>query len=259
VCTQTIRRKSITDGKQQNQGHKTSAHYTPDIMDIPTNENKLAERRDPHPLPPSDSEIAPRKAAQTAAQVVLSTAELVSNIIYRLPFTDMVTTTGVCHFWRNAIAADQRIQKALSFSPEEVTRVLVFRRLWSLESEHFFQSQPGDIIPKKWCYTIGDLHPFIHKICGLVNTYMGLPASAFESDVKSGELLLGFAHPHGCWRNMLISQPPCECVEITLTTEWIWPHTSLETHKLLCKDKSGVRLGVLHDFIRRNLAKGESN
>jgi hypothetical protein len=101
-------------------------------MDIPINETNAVESGAPGSLLPLlYSGVITRKADQTAANAVLSTAEMLSNIIYRLPFTDIVASTGVCHFWRNAVAADELIQKALFLSPEDVCRVLDFRKLWS--------------------------------------------------------------------------------------------------------------------------------
>lgn len=53
--------------------------------------------------PPTEP-ISPRW--HRAAHAVLSTNELLCNIIARLPLQDIVAATGICKAWRNAVAAD---------------------------------------------------------------------------------------------------------------------------------------------------------
>jgi hypothetical protein len=72
-----------------------------------------------------------RNTGQTARRSVCSTSKLVSNIILRLSFTEIITTTAVCHLWRNMVAANPNLQKVLFLGPEKIRRVLVCRMLRS--------------------------------------------------------------------------------------------------------------------------------
>jgi len=90
----------------------------------------------------------------------------------------------------------------------------------------------------------------------MVSTYTGLLAASCGSEAKIDGLGLDFGHSDGSWRHMFICQPPCERVDISLTTECVQPFGVIETHKLFHKDDTGVRLGGLHDCISLNLARG---
>jgi len=112
-------------------------------MDILISETKAVEGSVPPSLSTSHSGVITRKPNQSATHAVLFIAELVCSIIALLPFQDILATTSVCHFWHEAVAADQHIQKSLFLRPEEVRQMLVFRRLWSPEFElTFFQYKP---------------------------------------------------------------------------------------------------------------------
>lgn len=94
---------------------------------------------------------------------MLFTPELLCNIISQLPLADITTTTGVCHFWRNAVAVDQHIQRALFLEPEEVRRGLLFLSNDSWWDEFLSEVKSGDaiedIVELNACHIIGRVHP----------------------------------------------------------------------------------------------------
>jgi len=216
-------------------------------MDTLNRKTEGAEGSAPRSLQPSHAMPVTRESGQTAAHAVLFTPELLCNIISQLPLADIVTTTGVCHFWRSAVAVDPTLQEALFFSPEEVRRVLVHKTMPGVDFEQVFsQHNPGDAIPDEFCYTIGDMHPFLHKICGLANGIF----SKFENEESAPD----FGHSDGSWRDMFISKPPCKIIEFTLTA-----CRTGASHDVIFRytKNNGVRLGGLQNSILFVLRKGE--
>jgi hypothetical protein len=139
-------------------------------MNLPNREAQISEERATDRSPSSRPQPSTRKPSQNATHAVLFTPELLCNITLHLPLEDVVTTTGVCHFWRDATAADPAVQKALFLCPENVRRMLVFPPT-GLDLERAFSDfKTGDTIPDDLSYTIGRLHPFLHRICGVFNT-----------------------------------------------------------------------------------------
>jgi hypothetical protein len=51
------------------------------------------------------------KASYEAAHAVLFTNELLCDIMARLPLQDVVATTGVCRFWRDALKPSSAAHK----------------------------------------------------------------------------------------------------------------------------------------------------
>lgn len=202
-----------------------------------------------------------QKPGQTAAYAVLFSPELLCKIITQLPLEAIVVTTGVCHFWRNAVAADPQIQKALSLKPEEVRRVRLYKQCLDEHFERVFSEHgPGGTIPTKYCHTIGNFHPSIEKICGKVHTHRGAPASPITHHpdyfIENEVSTLDVGHTDGNWRNMLVSQPPCKLVKIKIITRL----GCFVSHQvLLHKRRKGVRLGKLYDCISLALADELAN
>jgi hypothetical protein len=208
-------------------------------MDIAASESQVTEGCVTLPSPP-----------QTAAHAVLFTPELLCNVIAQLPLGDIVTATGVCHFWRNAAAAEPEIQKALFLIPEKVSRKLVMNRTYLRDlEEYFFESGPGEPIPEFSCFTIGRLHPFLPRICGLFNT-REIDYQDWENNVSNLEYTQDFCHPNSSWRDMFISQPPCQFIVIDRAPSWRRGFFGRDTYT----DMDGVRLGDLYDKISSLIA-----
>jgi hypothetical protein len=195
-----------------------------------------------------------RKPAQTVAHAVLFTPELLCNVIAQFPLEDIVTATGVCHFWRNAAAAEPKIQKALFLIPEKVSRMLLSRNLvesthyaWRPVEQIFSEDIPGKPMPKEWCYTIGRLHPFLRRICNNMRfgTREADDIGDYESNIINPGIPPDLFHPNGSWRDIFISQPPCQKVCVTVKPSWSdrFKHGEISTFE------EGVRLGDLHDTI----------
>lgn len=208
-----------------------------------------AEGSAPSPLPPTDLEPVTRKPGQTATHAVLFTPELLCNIISQLPLADIVTTTGVCHFWRNAVAADPQVQKALFLKPEEVRRGQFFLSNDSQLDEFLSEVKSGDAIKDVTkmdaCHIIGRVHPYLAKIC---NTWFLMRGSVENMDTIA--TAPNFNHPDGSWRRMFITQPPCQTVMIMVETE---DNEEKWVNNFRYRDIDGVRLGGLYDRMRRSM------
>jgi hypothetical protein len=201
-------------------------------------------------LPPrTDSEPVTREPGQTATHAVLFTPELLCNVISQLPLADILITTGVCHFWRNAVAADPPLQEALFLSPGEIRMAVIVKQLADVETQNILSLwEPGRILPWQMCYVLGNFHPFFRKICGVSPmTYLTLKAERGSSTCR----VPTFEFPHGNWRRMFISQPPCKSIFMGIM--------SLEG---MCgvtyDDADGIRLGGLYDKMVSKFSSDES-
>jgi hypothetical protein len=88
-----------------------------------------------------------------AAHAVLSTNELLCNIIARLPLKDIIAATGICKAWRDAMAADPSVQQALFLRPVKLSEVLV-------ENRQLLALGGSETINIDKCTVVGQLHPF---------------------------------------------------------------------------------------------------
>jgi hypothetical protein len=160
-----------------------------------------------------------------AAHAVLSTKELLYDIVARLPFRDMVSVTGVCKSWRSTLKEDQHIQQALFLKPMEVRDVLCDNILLN-DLERPMLIEDGQVVSQ--------LHPYLPRICGdFEPTREGL--WCLEVSKKSH-------YPDVTWRAMFITQPPCKLVTVK-------HHTIHGTERFTYERDTGVTLGELHDYI----------
>ena len=188
-----------------------------------------------------------------AAHAVLSTNELLCNIITHLPFKDIVAATGICKAWRSAIAADLAVQQALFLRPVEVKEVLVVDRL-------LLALDKPESIDIDRCTVVGQLHPFAEKFCGSIkfraaqSHALPLPRGRWRGCYMEGVSIFGHDHLDGSWRDMFLTQPPCTraYIEVYQLISWnynrpryvepLGPGFSLE-------NDHGVKLGELYDHI----------
>lgn len=162
-----------------------------------------------------------------AAHAVLFTNELLCDIIGRLPLKDIVSATGLCKFWREALQSNRHIQEALFLEPAEIREVVCKNhRLDDLENP----------ISVDDCMVLCKTHPYIHDIiCDEVH----VPKRFEHGSGKSKK----FQHPSGTWREMFLTQPPCKKVTVEVETT-----SAFELVK--CASSTGVKLGELHDRIQ---------
>lgn len=166
-----------------------------------------------------------------AAHAVLSTNELLCGIIAHL------SVTGVCKSWRSALKEDPNIQEALFLKPAEV------REVWcdnlSLNDPEHSISIYDD------CMIIGKLHPRVEFILGDVS--VGYEFRWHPTEFSKIE------HPDGTWRDMFITQPPCQKVQVSFGGWFAMKHLTFERG-------TGVTFGELYDFVHSNapnhVAKG---
>lgn len=170
-------------------------------------------------------------SSQAAAHAVLFTNELLCNIIGRLPLRDIVSATGTCKFWREAMKGDQHIQEALFLKPAAVREV--FCENWRIND----LAQPISIDD---CLVVGEVHPHldVHFKCVVVG-YRIRHAKLFPTTDS-------IEHPNGTWRDMFLTQPPCKRVRVSISGE----------HQIMARD-TGVTFGELYDLIHSNSSDHE--
>lgn len=171
-----------------------------------------------------------------AAHAVLSTNELLCEIIGRPPLEDVVVTTGVCRTWRNALKASVAIQQALFLIPAGIQEITTTTKCLSMRVED---------IPRKQYAVIGEPHPWTARICGK------LSARGHQTTIH----MLVFGHPAGTWREMFITQPPTKALELSFYGSVV-PRPKTPDGYISCYKKyvpyncaEGIKLGPLHDFI----------
>lgn len=164
--------------------------------------------------------------SQQAAHAVLFTNELLCDIVGRLPFKDIISATGICKFWREALQSNQHIQEALFLEPAEIREVICQNhRLNDLEHSISIDS----------CMVLCKTHPYLDEIiCDEVQVPKRWSHPLGE--------LIKFEHPSGTWRKMFITQPPCKKVTVEIETP--------RNYKLAkCARSTGVKFGELYDLI----------
>lgn len=161
-----------------------------------------------------------------AAHRVFSIPELLCDIVARFSLEEIIVATGVCHTWRNAIAADLSIQQALFLNPREVREVI---------AEDFYILDLERPIPFENCTIIGELNPWISDICGCV-----YGCSSVHTSVNFEFLSCG-----GLWREMFVTQPPCKAAVVSMQSL-----DSMNALKSLDFEReAGIKMGELYDFI----------
>jgi hypothetical protein len=178
------------------------------------------------------------KASYEAAHAVLFTNELLCDIVARLPLQDVVVATGVCRFWRDALKPNPQVREALFLTPTEVREVMV---------SDFDVCNTTDPIPIDAYFLIGTLHPLLRRICGTFHC-----GEDVKAVIRPG-IFPNFEHPDGIWREMLISQPPCKRVLVTVTS--VSPGDGdIRELELHLRNDTGVKMGELYDLIRAKLS-----
>lgn len=155
---------------------------------------------------PSSIETLPTTVTRTsfyeAAQAVLSTNELICDIIVRLPLDDIVIATGVCRAWRQALKDNVAVQQAMFLTPDNSHKITTTEGSLSKLLED---------ITRKENSTIVELHPFISRICGQTlsaHAYILTTALSIPADCGSRVGLENqptYKHSAGAWRD--ISSP----------------------------------------------------
>jgi len=158
-----------------------------------------------------------------AAHAVLFTNELLCDIIARLRIQDVVSATGTCKFWREALKNNRRIQEALFLKPKEVSQVICENELIN-DLEHSIEISD--------CLVIGTFHPcFRSFFWDISQTRNGLRSSGVLSQlIRPG-------------REVFISQPPCKIVTVKAN-----PKHPCERAKIV--RATGVTFGDLYDWFR---------
>jgi hypothetical protein len=171
-----------------------------------------------------------------AAHAVLFTNELLCDIVARLPLQDIVAATGICKFWRGALKSNPQVQESLFLKPVEIHEVM----------PDYFICESVNPIPIDRCHVIGKLHPLFRRICGAAQCGEDLDAYINPGPVPN------FEHPDGTWRGMLISQPPCKKVIVTITHKDrdIKEIKDIDLH---LRNNTGLKIGELYDLIHSHL------
>jgi hypothetical protein len=139
----------------------------------------------------------PSLTSHRAADKALSTNELLCGIISHLPFNDIVAATRVCRIWRDTLVADPNIQETLFLRPTEIREVIPIDHV----------ELPDAPVPIEDCSIIGNLNPWLFKICGPVRTAGLYPGG--DDDIRPGSTRPELSCD-GLWRQMFVTQPPCK-------------------------------------------------
>lgn len=177
--------------------------------------------------PSAATENGPSLTSHHATHAVLFTNELLCDIVGRLPLKDIVSGTGLCKFWREALQSNQHIQEVLFLKPVEIREVVCeIHRLHDLEHS----------IAMDDCMVLCKTHPYIHDIiCDEVQ----VPRRIEHGRGK----FMKFQHPSGTWREMFLTQPPCKKVTVHIGTTHAF-------NLIKCANSTDVKLGELHDRIQ---------
>jgi len=205
-----------------------------------------------------------------AAHAVLSTNELLCNIIARLPLKDIVAATGICKAWRNAMAADPSVQQALFLKPVEISEVLVEDRI-------LLALDKSEAINIDRTTVVGQLNPLAKKLCGSIkfrsaqSRGLPLPHNRWRGCSTEPWSTFGHKHPGGTWRDMFITQPPCVRVHVNIY-EMVKAAPDRRSEYVFTDDEcvrdvnggfnleraGGVKLGQFYDYIiHEYLGRGE--
>jgi hypothetical protein len=194
----------------------------------------MASVSDPSSRLAQSSTSASPPTSHEAAYAVLNTNELLCEIIGRLPLHDIVITTGVCRAWRNALKASVAIQQAMFLAPADVREITTTTKCLSLHVKD---------IPRGHHAIVAELNPYTTRICGQMHGFTDPP---WTSDYGHGNAPpQRFEHPHGTWRNMFVTQPSVETLQVSFYTHC--QLYSVSAVSFSCDE--GITLGKLHAFI----------
>jgi hypothetical protein len=183
----------------------------------------------------------PSLTSHRAADKALSTNELLCGIISHLPFNDIVAATRVCRIWRDTLVADPNIQETLFLRPTEIREVIPIDHV----------ELPDAPVPIEDCSIIGNLNPWLFKICGPVRTAGLYPGG--DDDIRPGSTRPELSCD-GLWRQMFVTQPPCKSITVSCWCSlsegqyYTWGPT------LNFKRQSGIKMGELYDFINEGMS-----
>jgi hypothetical protein len=171
-----------------------------------------------------------------AAHAVFNTNELLCGIIARLPFKDIVVTTGVCKTWRKALKDNVAIQQALFLTPMDVVDIISEVRCLSMRLE---------LIPLHQYSIVGETHSQLPDL-----EYTSTKEDVLEK-LSSRQL---FKHPLGCWRDLFVTQPPATTVGVSVFPALHGDSSfMIQSEKMEFNCETGVKMGELHDFCQSML------
>jgi hypothetical protein len=183
----------------------------------------------------------PSPASHQAADKALSTNELLCGIISHLPFNDVVAATGVCRTWRDTLVADPRIQETLFLRPTEIREVLPLDHV----------ELPNTPILIEDCPIIGNLNPWLFEICGPVRTAGLYPG---VDHVRPGSTRPELRSCDGLWRQMFVTQPPCQSIAVSCWCSLSSRHYYFWGPSVKLERQSGIKIGELYDIINEGMS-----
>jgi hypothetical protein len=175
---------------------------------------------------------------------------------------DIVIATGVCTTWRNALSTNVKIQQALYLTPVETREIVTM-------TDHL--SERVKDIDRHEYAVVAEPNTSIERVCDQMYSFPTWLDSHKQSAYQKYQPQSKFGHPNGSWRDMFITQPPINVVDIEVFPSSISyttpePHTrsnfftgtdgtsffrpDFMTRKRTLKDDQGIKMGKLHDFIQ---------
>lgn len=179
-----------------------------------------------------------------ATHAVLFTNGLLRDIANYLPLHDLIAATGVCQAWCEAIKSDAALRQSLFLTPAPIRKVMV----WDDDIPDL--EQVTDIVKANRGIVVGQVHPYLGKVCGPFYTEIHDHVNRVGDDLHPlSDTFPDFDRPQGIWRTMFMSQPPCEYVRIVLCASDD-PFYGLFS---CLRRKGGIKLGDVHDFVQSQL------
>lgn len=193
--------------------------------------------------------------SNSAAHAVFAIHELLGDIVGLLSVGEIVIATGVCQTWRKTLKANLTIQRAIYLAPVHTREIVTTKNCLS--------ERIGEIDRDEYA-VVTEPNPFIKRVCDQMDSCTKLHSSE-RSAYQEYQPQPKFKHPNGTWRDMFISQPPINLVNIEVflsSNFYTAPDRTLffcarfAARQLTLKHDQGITMGKLHDFIQSTALPG---
>ncbi|KAK8155192.1 hypothetical protein BKA80DRAFT_313232 [Phyllosticta citrichinensis] len=183
----------------------------------------------------------------SAAHQVLSTIELLEQVLLQLPFQSLISAHQVCHIWNATIRHSTTLQRELFLAPVPCRRGkhqnaslkdVPLNHGDLKKSPRIVKPQLNKLLAKK--FRLGILNDPEEDYDG---GYMPMVSYGGDTILRGDR-----AHDpkEASWRKMLITQPPARRVEIA-----VFHVEDGLTEKDCVSDEEGVRMGQMVEWVEQ--------
>lgn len=193
-----------------------------------------------------------------AQSAVFNTTELFENILIQLPWKQLFPVQRVCRKFRNVISGSVRLQQRVFL------RSCVPVESWTLRSKrpmtatlaatlalphHEFEFVPSTNTTTN---AIEKLKPV--ELCPLATVVDGQISAAHRlalgSEACEIQLVDLYSRP-GSWRNILLTDPPCQEITVDTSIEFLLQDECFEIETQV-RDDQGVTIGAVFDALLKD-------